>query len=349
MASVKKREGKRGTTYKVTWRLPDGSQRAKSFKSRDEAKAFKLDVEVLEREGRTPDPQKGAISLGAWSEEFLATLHLKPKTQANYESLLRSRILPEFGDTALSDISRLDVQKWVAAMADEVSASRVKAAYALLSQMLTEAVRHERLLNNVADGVKLPTVEKKQVRPLTLEELQRVAAEARAYEPLVLFVGIMGVRWAEAVGLRWENVSDGYVTIDRTLSEVTGKFHEVPTKNGEIRTLPMPQALIEKLPPRKGEYVFTTSQGNPVRANGFREKIWTPALERAGVDYIKIHHLRHTAASLLIQQGANIKMVQKWLGHKTIQITLDTYSHLFPSDLDNIAIKLDGLFQSQAD
>lgn len=347
MASVTKRDGKRGPTWKVVWRLPDGSQRAKSFKSKDAARAFRIEVEALEQAGRTPDPQKGAITLHAWSEEYLRTLHLKPKTRANYESLLRSQILPTFRDRTLSDLTRLDVQHWVAGMADELSASRTRSAYTLFSSMLREAVKHDRILKNPAEDVKLPKIDKGQVKPLTADELKRLAKECKHHEPFVLFLGMMGLRWAEAVGLRWGNVSDGYVTVERTLSEVEGRFHDVPTKTGEIRTLPIPQWLQDQMPPRRdaAALVFPTRYSNPMRTGSFR-KTWTPAVQRAGLENLKVHHLRHTCASLLIQQGANPKIVQIWLGHKDIQVTMSVYAHLFPSDLDAIAAKIDTLIRS---
>lgn len=345
MASIQKRSGKRGTTYRVMWRLSSGEQRSQTVKTRDEARALKVEVEALEQAGRTPDAQRGAITLAAWAGDYLATLHLKPKSRVTYESLLRSRILPELGDRALSDISRLDVQQWVAAMADEVSASRTKAARAFLSQMLAEAVRHDRLARNPAEGVRVPPVAKTHVVPLRLDELRAAASHCGRYEALVLWLGLMGTRWAETIGLTWDKLRDGVVTVDCSLSEVNGRFHRVPTKTFESRQLPVPPALLEMLPLDRDGYVFTTTYGNPVRSARFRAEVFLPALERAGLKQMKIHHLRHSAASFLIHQGANPKMVQVWMGHKDIKVTMDVYAHLFPSDLDQLSFKLDALMR----
>lgn len=342
MASIHSRKGKRGTTHKVMWRLSDGRQRSKTFKVKEEAKAFRNDMERLEQEDRAPDPQRGTVTVQRWSEDYMGTLHVKPKTRVNYESLLRSRILPVFGDTPLKDITRLSVQQWVADMADEVSASRTNAAYVLLNSMLREAVNHDRLMVNPAEGIKLPKSRKQDVPVLTLDELRAVAAHSGRYGPLVMFLGVMGVRWAEAIGLTPDKVSKGVVTIDGSLSEVQGRLVPVSTKTWEVRRLPVPPAVLDMLDLSQ-DYVFTTTYGNPLRSGHFRENTWWPALKAAGVQQIKIHHLRHTCASLLIQQGANPKMVQEWLGHKDISITMNTYSHLFPSDLDNLADRMNTL------
>lgn len=345
MASIQRYEGKRGTTYRVMWRLEDGKQRSKTIKDKDEAKRFRNEVEALEQRQRAPDPQRGSITLSAWSEQFLGTLHLKPKSMESYRSLLRSRILPVLGHKALSAITRLEIQQWIADMADEVSARRTKSAYALLNQMLSEAVRHDLILTNPAADLSLPKVSKRDIDILTLDQLKAVAAQCGRYEPLVLFLGIMGVRWSEAIGLTWDRVNDSTVTIDRALSEVKGVFHEVDTKSYEVRRLPVPAYLMDRLPERSEGYVFTTTQDNPIRSARFRNHVWAPALKTAGVEYVKIHALRHTAASLLISQGAHIKLVQRFLGHANATMTLDIYGHLYGNDLDSIAERMDEALQ----
>lgn len=342
MASIGKRNRKGGPVYRVSWRLPDGTQRSKSFKTHDEAKAHKVSVEALEQSGRTPDPQKGAQTLRDWSEAFMGTLHLKPQTEAHYRSLLRSRILPAFGDSRLDSITRLQVQQWVSQMAGEVSAKRTTAAYRLLRQMLSEAVKHDYLIRNPADDIRLPRVERRDLEPLSIDQLKAVARHCGRYESLVLWLGIMGTRWSETIALTPAQFRDGMVTIDRSLSEVSGKFHATSTKTWEVRRLPVPSELLKSLD-FSTPFIFTTTYGNPVRSGHFRDNVFNPALDKAGVGRIRIHDLRHCAASNLINQGANIKVVQEWLGHSSVQITLDTYTHLFKTDLEEISSKLNTL------
>ena len=343
MASIHAQRNTRGTSWRVMWRTPDGTQRSRSFSTRLEARRFKTTIEELEQAGRAPDPARGEITLGDWAELVLAGLHLKPKTAETYASLLRSRILPEFGERKLQTIERAEVRRWVAAMAADVSPRRTRNAHALLSRLLHEAVLDGRLLTNVAVGVPLPRQAPAEVRPWTVQELLSVAEAAGRYGGLITWLGFMGTRWAEAVGLKWDRIRDGHVTIDSTLSEVNGRFHRVPTKTFEIRRLPLPVQVASRLPEQGSGLVFTTTYGNPIRSAAFRSRVFLPACERAGVRPIRIHHLRHTAASLLMQQGAGTKVVQEWLGHRDIRVTMNTYTHVYGSHLAEVANSVDSM------
>lgn len=282
MASIHAQRNSRGTSWRVMWRTPEGVQRSRSFTVRSEARRFKTTIEGLEHAGRAPDPARGEITLEDWAELVLSGLHLKPKTVEAYASLLRSRILPEFGGRQLQTIQRQDVRGWVAAMSAEVSPRRTRNAHALLSRLLHEAVLDGRLLTNPAEGVPLPRQAPSEVRPWTVEELLTVAGEAGRYGGLIVWLGFMGTRWAEAVGLTWDKVRDGHVVIDSTLSEVNGRFHRVSTKTFEIRQLPLPGEVMARLPERGSGLVFTTTYGNAIRSAAFRSRVFLPACERAG-------------------------------------------------------------------
>jgi len=175
MASMIKREGSRGTTWRVIWRTQSGAQRSKTFKDRTEARRFRTTLESLEQAGQGPDLRRGDITLDVWASQVLATLHLKPKTAETYASLLRSRISPTFGPRTLRSIERGEVRAWTARMASEVSPRRAHNAYALLNRLLNEAVLEGLLMTNPAAGVRLPRTTSHTVNPWTIEELKAVA------------------------------------------------------------------------------------------------------------------------------------------------------------------------------
>jgi integrase len=337
VASIQTYRRPRGTTYRVMWRTPDGAQRSRSFKTRPEARDWRGIVDRLEAVGQAPDPSRGDVPLDVWAEQVIGTLHLKPKTVEAYASLLRSRILPKFSGQPIGTISRQQVREWVSDMAGEVSPKRTRNAHGLLSRLLNEAVLDGRLVANPAAGVPLPRVIASEVEPWTAEELMAVAGAAGRYEPLIVWLGLMGTRWAETVGLEWDKIRGGVAVIDSTLSEVNGKFHRVPTKTFTSRRLPLPEQVSQRLPERRQGLVFTTTQGNPVRSAAFRSRIFLPACERAGVRPIRIHDLRHTCASLLMGHGASPKTVQAWLGHNDIRVTMNTYTHAYSTDLEDAA------------
>ena len=333
MASIHPYKGRRGTTYRVFWRTSDGLQRTRPVISKAEAREGRATVERLEGAGQAPDPSRGDVPLEVWAAQLLATLHLKPKTAETYASLLRSRILPTFGTQPIGTISRAQVRAWVAGMAGEVSAKRTRNAHGLLSRLLNEAVLDGRLLTNPAAGVPLPRVVSTEVEPWTAGELMAVAGAAGRYEPLVVWLGLMGTRWAETVGLEWDKIRGGVAVIDSTLSEVNGRFYRVSTKTFVARRLPLPKPVSDRLPEPGQGLVFTTTYGNPIRSAAFRHRVFLPACERAGVRPIRIHGLRHTCASLLMENGASPKTVQAWLGHSDLRLTMNTYTHAYASDL----------------
>jgi integrase len=341
MASIIKREGSKGATWRVVWRTQSGAQRSKTFKERADAKRFRTTLESLEQAGQGPDLRRGDITLDAWAGQVLATLHLKPKTAETYASLLRSRISPAFGHRPLRSIERAEVRAWTTQMVQEVSPRRTQNAYALLNRLLNEAVLEGLLLTNPAAGVRLPRTTSHTVNPWTIEELKAVAHATGRYEPLILWLGLMGTRWAESIGLEWRQISGGEVTIDSSLSEVNGRFHRVSTKTYAVRRLPIPSTVMNHLPERTEGLVFPTRYGNPVRSAWFRAGVFHPACTKAGVRPLRIHDLRHTCASLLIKGGANPKMVQQWMGHQDVRMTLNTYTHLYASDLAMLAQQLD--------
>jgi integrase len=132
-------------------------------------------------------------------------------------------------------------------------------------------------------------------------------------------------------------------------TEVNGQLAWGPTKTGERRIVPLPQFLAEQLgayladrPHGPADLVFTMPGSGPLRASKWGERYFRPAVAAAGLPMdLRVHDLRHTAASLAIRENASVKVVQAMLGHRSATQTLDRYGHLYPSDLDALAERLD--------
>lgn len=340
LASMVTRRGARGTTYRVMWRTSDGKQRSRSVADRVEARRLLAEMTLAERERRGPDPARGRITFRDWSERIIASKTLKPKTRATYEELLESRILPGFGSMPLRDISRSDVRDWISTMAEEVSARRTRNAYALLSHLLSEAVAEGLIPSHPAERLSLPTPETREIQPWTADELRAVARAAGRHGSLILWLGIMGTRWAETIGLRWSDIQGNIVSVSSTLSEARGRFHRVPTKTYTHRKLPVPGALLAILPEQRCDLVFPSPRGKPMRSGQFRDRYFLPACGLAGVRPIRVHDLRHTCASLLDRAGASTTQIQHWLGHQDSRTTQNIYIHAYSGDLAALAGQL---------
>jgi integrase len=168
---------------------------------------------------------------------------------------------------------------------------------------------------------------------------------------LVRFLGWTGLRVGEAAALRVGRLDllARRVEVVEAATEVNGRLAWGPTKTGERRTVPLPHFPAEQLGAdladrshSPGDLVFTMPAGGPLRASKWGERYFRPAVAAAGLpENLRLHDLRHTAASLAIRENASVKIVQAMLGHRSATQTLDRYGHLYPSDLDALAERLD--------
>jgi integrase len=350
---IEDRHGRTGRRWRARYRGPDGRIRSRSFHRKVDADRW-LDAQLVRIDrGDWLDPAAGNVSVGEWSGKWLMTLSLKPKTRAEYESLLRSRILPAFGAMPINRITPAAIREWTASMSAEgLSASRVRAAKGRLAQCLQMAVHDGLLLRNPAEGIKTPPVRSRPQRFLDGVDVTRLAtaAEERLSGAglVVETLAYVGLRWGELVALRRSRVDvlRRRIEVAEAATEIGGGLSWGPPKSHEPRMVMMPSMLLDKLAAHLGSVasdglVFTAQRGGPLRSSAWRRTVWTPALNQAGIDDLRIHDLRHTAASLMISSGASIKAVQRQLGHASATMTLDLYGHLYDDDLDALADALD--------
>ena len=357
MATIRKTEY---GTWTVRYRDPSGHQKRRTFKRHSEAAAFRSQVETAILSGTYIDPTATRLSFSAWATRWLNTrTHLKPKTLYGYESLLRVHLLPRFGDTPLHAIDYLDVEAFVADLSESgLSPSRIRQAHQLLSMILKAAVRSRRLGLNPAEGVSLPRANTRRMKFLDSDEVTRLAdAVPDRYEALIYTLAYGGLRWAEAAGLKRQraNLLRRRLHIIETLSDVRGELIWTSTKNHQSRDVALPGFVVEKLarhlelhvPAGPDSLVFTTESGTPLRSPNFGRTVWLPATRSVGLEGLRPHDLRHTAAALLISEGAHPRQVMEQLGHSSIATTMNVYGKVFPNDMDALVDRLEERHRSQ--
>jgi integrase len=339
-----------GARYRVRYRAPDGRERYRSYERKTDADRFAAEVQTSMGRGEWIDPRNGRVTFERWSERWLATKKtLKPKTLAGYESLLKSRIVPRFGTAPIAGIGHLDVVEWVASMSAEgLSSSRTRQAYRVLAMALDAAVQADYLPRNPAIGVKLPKMPTTEMRFLDHGQIHDLADASGDDGLLIYLLAYTGLRIGEAFALRASriHVLRGRITVAESLADVNGRLIFGPPKTHAHREVGIPRSLREPLAARLGALppdglVFADTRGGPLRYGNWRRRVWNPAVAAAGLEGLRPHELRHTCASLLIAGGADAKKVSRQLGHASVQITLDRYTHLFPDDLDELADRLD--------
>lgn len=373
MAHVQKRQrmNKDGSPGAVFWCLrylnPEtGRERTETFRLKRDAERRLTEIEASKLTGSYVDPRAGTVTVGDWAERWLEVqVQLKPTTQARYRSILDVHVNPRWGAVELAKVRHSDVQKWVADLSSERSPATVRKIHRVLSQVLGSAVRDGRLVRNVAEGIALPRVRAKERRYLTHEQVSALAdacaaipvskyastteADRGAYRLLVLFLAYTGLRWGELVGLRVGRLDlmRRRASIVETYVVVDGHVMPSDPKNHERREVPVPRFLIDELaahvagkPP--DALVFGGEKADtPIRSQTFQRAVFDQASAAVGLDGLTPHSLRHTAASLAIASGADVKVVQQMLGHKSATMTLDLYGHLFPDRLDTVADAMD--------
>ncbi|MGY2079710.1 tyrosine-type recombinase/integrase [Modestobacter sp. SYSU DS0657] len=354
MASVYKRvrprEGKPDlVTWETRWRELNNRQRKKTFTKKSDAERYKTFIEGSLHTGSYVDPSRSRVTVGAYAEQWMGgRTRLKPKTVASYRSLLNNRVLPRWAEVRLDRITYEDVAAWVSDMSTQVSPSTTRQAYHLLTSMLDEAVKGRRLPSNPAAGVELPRLPKVHKRYLSHEQVTRLAEECGSDGVVVLMLAYTGIRWGELAAIRVGRVAPGVrrVHIAEAMSEVNGQAIFGPPKTHADRWVAVPGFLrdsIGALMAGKGpdDLLFTSPRGEVLRVHGFRRRHFDRAATGLGLPGLVPHELRHTAASLAIASGANVKAVQSMLGHASAAMTLDRYSHLFDDVLDAVADRLD--------
>lgn len=342
-----KRTGK--PRYLVRYRKPDGTQTMKrGFTTKRDAETWLHDIEGAKLRGEFVAVSAGKVPLRQVAEPWLAAKRptVKASTFEGIESAWLTHIAETFGDVPLHRIRTSDVEAWVTVMAGARSASVVRRSHAALAQMLDTAVRDRRIAVNPARGVELPRVQSRAHRYLSHLEVKRVADHSGKYAPLVYVLAYGGLRWGEAVALRGADVEGARVRIDRAVTHTKTGWVVGTPKTHHRRTLYLPGFVTKMLPeagpgellfpPARGEYLST-----PGKTQRGKKGLWQRALETAGVEYLRIHDLRHTAASLAVQSGAHVKAVQRMLGHRSAAMTLDVYADLWDSDLDAVAGSLE--------
>jgi integrase len=348
----KKASGK----YEARYYDPRGRLRGKSFATKTAARQFLAEIETDKRRGEWVDPRSGQVRFRDFAEDWLATIaDRKPSTRARYESLLRVWITPHFGDLRLSSIERVQIQAWLAQLrATGVGSGTVRNAFRVLSSVLAEAAHSKLIAANPATGFKLPAPRREEMRFLTPSEIRRLAdAIEPPFRALVLMAGFTGLRWGELAALHREHLDllRGSVDVRYSVSEVNGHIEEVGTKTGERRTVPLPKFLCDILLDHLGHFsspdglVFTSPEGGPLRRQNFYSRHFKPALGRSGLDPLRFHDLRHSAASIAINRGANVLQVQNMLGHSSATVTLDTYSHVYPALAEQLREDLDAAYR----
>ena len=311
---------------------------------------------AIENSKRLDYTQTGKYTVGQWMDEWFeayAKVKVRPSSHQTYKGYIENHIKPNIGDIPIEKLTSLQLQKFYRLLLTEgripriesekqpkgLSAKTVRNINQVISSAMDMAVRHKLILSNPTEGCELPKVEHREMKTLPAEQLGaflREAKESGVYELYYMDLAT-GLRRGELLGLKWEDIDlqNGIIHVRRQVARVDGEVKELPLKTkNSYRNISISQDAVAMLTEmeahRSSDYVFPSSTGgliSPDSVNNMLHRV----LKRAGLPSIRFHDLRHTFATLALQNGVDIKTVSGMLGHADPGFTLDTYAHVTTS------------------
>lgn len=317
------------------------------------------------------------ITLGQWMDRWLMDYmkgKLRPKTWESYESIIRNHIKPTLGNVVLQKLQGADIQKMyneklITGRIDEkggISNRTVRYIHAVLRAGLKQALREGLVLRNVIDSTIPPSRKKKEVQVFTQEQAStflQLAKDDKLYPAFLLEMGT-GLRRGELMGLRWQDIdlTTGIIQIRQSLVTTNkGLCVQEPKTQTSKRCIPLPAEVIKELKRHKAKqneeklkyskvyedagYVFCWENGRVINPNILSRR-FSALLKKAELPHLRFHDLRHTHATNLLLLGENPKVVQERLGHSSISVTMDTYSHVTQGMQEQASSKIDSMLKS---
>ncbi len=290
---------------------------------------------------------------GVYLREWLHTKEsrLRPKTRRTYRDLLEKHVIPDLGGLPLAKIGpRTLDEQYGRLLKRGLSSTTVHHVAVLLHKVFADAVRQEIVAQNPGDMTDPPKRATFEGSVLDAEQIRLFLGEAKRssrHYGLYLAAITTGMRQSELLGLRWQdvNLTLGMVTIRQQFYRIAGQqFYGPPKSRASGRTIHLTSVLIEELQrlKRTGELVFCQPNGKPHHANNIIRRDLPRVLRRAGLPKVRFHDLRDSCATAHFAIGTHPKIVQEMLGHSSIGVTMDTYSHMLPGMQAQAVADLEG-------
>ncbi len=366
-----KRAAGEGSVYKRgnRWVAQVGSGKNRDYKSFDtqrEANAW--------RHKRVEEIRQGLVFIGAkislskFLDDWLVVTEnsVRPNTYLQYSQIVHQHIVPTLGKILLKDLRPDHVQQlYTKKLENGISARTTQLIHAVIHRALNHALKQGLVVRNVSDAVTRPKVPRKEMKTFDDYQVRQLiqAAEGTGMQTLFWVAVSTGLRKGEILGLKWSDLdwNNGRLQIQRQVQRRKGEglvFCEPKSASGR-RVIILGEKTLDRLHEyreeqskerfrvgdqwQENDLIFPASTGTILDQSKVN-KVYKKCLKKAGLPNLRFHDLRHTAATLMLQQGIHPKVVQERLGHSDISLTLNIYSHVLPSMQEEAAEKMDDLF-----
>ncbi len=352
----KRKDGRWEGRYTAGINPENGKQIFKNVLGKTQAEVKEKLKKALADSQQLDLAKQGKYTVGSWMDawfENVAKIKVRPSSHQTYRGYIDNHIKPNIGNIPLEKLTTMELQKLYRKLLTSGRVERIEAEHQskglsaktvrninqVISSAMNLAVAQKIILENPTNACSLPRVEHKEMQTISAEQLQVFLEEAKrsgVYEMYYIDLST-GLRRGELLGLKWEDIDmqQGIIRVRRQVSRIDGKIVEAPlkTKNSYRAVTISPQA-IEVLKSQKekinDEYVFPSPNGGPISPDSVNNMLHR-VLDRAGIPRVRFHDMRHTFATLALQNGVDIKTVSGMLGHFSAGFTLDTYAHVTTS------------------
>lgn len=358
---------KRGTSWSFTVdtgkdpRTGKRKQKTQSgFKTKKEAQAALAEMVTHVEKGVYIEPSKRKFK--DFTLDYIENIYYGKVKGSSYETaygLITNQILPWFGEADISDIDQFLVHKFYKEKKEEgLSSSYIQKMHEIVRMLLRIAFKWELIKKDVASLIEPPRLEKKQMKVWNIDQVNEFLHNTThsRYHPVFFLAAYTGMRKGEIIALHWDDINfeEGTISINKTLYKLkTGFQLAEPKTRNSVRSIYMDEDTMKVLKKHKvkqnleklkygGVYqdnnlVFAQETGAFIHPSAVNA-LFLRFTRQMGMPQIRFHDLRHTHATILLGMGVNPKLVSERLGHSSVQITLDTYSHVMPDmkkDLSN--------------
>ena len=339
-----------------------GKPKTKSVLAHNKGECVEKLEKLKEECGRTAEKLKPDMPFGEWINfwyQYFSSPKLRPTTQATYENRIYGHIIPSIGKIPISKLTQNDLQQFYAKLkrtgrkvnvelkGTGVSDRMVRSCHALCRSSLEKAVEEGLITRNPSIGCKLPPKKNGEMKVLTQNEIVRLLNQAydEGYYEMFLLELTTGMRRGEILGLKWRdlNLETGELNIKRQL---TTKGISVPKTKSSIRTILLPPDMLDLLRDMKKtakyDWIFPSpvKEGEPRNPTAITKR-FRLMLERAHCKHVRFHDLRHTFATMALENGMDVKTLSAMIGHVSSETTLNVYSHVTDTMRAQAAVKID--------
>ena len=333
----------------------------KGFKTKAEAKAAQKKFNEETEKGLCPtNPKMTFKEAGEMFTRLHIEVNCKHSTIIGYKGYFKNHLYPFFGDIKLDEITPILVKEFIKEKVETGRTnSTVNKYIKLMREVYSFMIDNGVISRNPLARIKaLKETKNDKIRALSTEEVQALLNKTKVvypdFYPLLFTAIFTGMRQGELLGLTWDSINWIKMKIKVDKNYTHGRVGT--TKTNQIRYVDISKELARilkewRLACPNGEYnlVFPNNQGQYQDAQNMLKRRFKPSLQRAGIDDIRFHDLRHTYASLLLAQGAPMKYVQHQLGHASITMTMDLYTHMLPEVNEQCACLIDNIIKIQSD